>query len=71
VCLWYVSVCSVFQRRIEKYLGKDESGKEFIREDQSSPGKETRGWLLRTKGQDVDEGGVASGWAVLDSVVLV
>ncbi|KAI0058239.1 glutathione synthase [Artomyces pyxidatus] len=29
------------------------------------------GWLVRTKGQDVDEGGVAAGFSVLDSVLLV
>jgi len=38
-------------------------------------GKENRygegGYLLRTKGEDNDEGGVAAGFSVLDSVVLV
>jgi glutathione synthetase len=38
-------------------------------------GKENRygngGYLLRTKGEDSDEGGVAAGFSVLDSVVLV
>lgn len=29
------------------------------------------GWLLRTKGTESDEGGVAAGFSVLDSVVLV
>jgi glutathione synthase len=29
------------------------------------------GWLVRTKGRGVDEGGVAAGFSVLDSVVLV
>ncbi|GBE85446.1 Glutathione synthetase large chain [Sparassis crispa] len=29
------------------------------------------GWLLRTKGKDSNEGGVAAGFSVLDSVVLV
>lgn len=29
------------------------------------------GWLVRTKGRDSDEGGVAVGFSVLDSVVLV
>jgi glutathione synthase len=29
------------------------------------------GYLLRTKGEDSDEGGVATGFSVLDSVVLV
>lgn len=29
------------------------------------------GWLLRTKGKDSDEGGVATGFSVLDSVLLV
>jgi hypothetical protein len=29
------------------------------------------GWLLRTKGKESDEGGVAAGFSVLDSVVLV
>ncbi|EIN12167.1 glutathione synthase [Punctularia strigosozonata HHB-11173 SS5] len=31
----------------------------------------TAGWLLRTKGRESDEGGVAAGFSVLDSVVLV
>ena len=38
-------------------------------------GKESRygegGYLLRTKGEDSDEGGVAAGFSVLDSVMLV
>ncbi|KAH9922030.1 glutathione synthase [Amylocystis lapponica] len=29
------------------------------------------GWLLRTKGKDSNEGGVAAGFSVLDSVILV
>ena len=29
------------------------------------------GWLLRTKGKDSNEGGVAAGFSVLDSLVLV
>ena len=29
------------------------------------------GWLLRTKGKDSNEGGVAAGFSVLDSVLLV
>ena len=29
------------------------------------------GWLVRTKADDVDEGGVAAGFSVLDSVLLV
>jgi glutathione synthetase len=29
------------------------------------------GWLVRTKGKESDEGGVASGFSVLDSVLLV
>lgn len=29
------------------------------------------GWLVRTKGKDSDEGGVATGFSVLDSIVLV
>jgi glutathione synthase len=29
------------------------------------------GWLLRTKGSDSDEGGIAAGFSVLDSVVLI
>lgn len=32
--------------------------------------KET-GWLVRTKGKDSDEGGVATGFSVLDSLLLV
>jgi hypothetical protein len=33
--------------------------------------EEQVGWLVRTKAEDVDEGGVASGFCVLDSVLLV
>lgn len=33
--------------------------------------EEHAGWLVRTKAEDVDEGGVAAGFGVLDSVVLV
>ena len=33
--------------------------------------EEQVGWLVRTKAEDVDEGGVAAGFSVLDSVVLV
>ena len=29
------------------------------------------GWLVRTKGKESDEGGVAVGYSVLDSLVLV
>jgi glutathione synthase len=29
------------------------------------------GWLVRTKGKESDEGGVATGFSVLDSVLLV
>jgi glutathione synthase len=29
------------------------------------------GWLLRTKGKDSDEGGVATGFSVLDSLLLI
>lgn len=29
------------------------------------------GWLVRTKGRDSDEGGVAAGFSVLDSILLV
>ena len=29
------------------------------------------GWLVRTKGKDSNEGGVAAGFSVLDSIVLV
>jgi glutathione synthase len=32
---------------------------------------ETAGWLVRTKGTDSDEGGVAAGFSVLDSLLLV
>jgi glutathione synthase len=32
---------------------------------------EEGGWLLRTKGKDSDEGGVAVGFSVLDSLVLI
>jgi glutathione synthase len=38
-------------------------------------GREVRegqaGWLVRTKADDVDEGGVATGFSVLDSILLV
>ncbi|KAH9015705.1 glutathione synthase [Lactarius hengduanensis] len=33
--------------------------------------EEQAGWLVRTKAEDVDEGGVAAGFGVLDSVMLV
>ena len=33
--------------------------------------EKTVGWLLRTKAKDSDEGGVAAGFSVIDSVVLV
>ncbi len=33
--------------------------------------EEQVGWLVRTKGEDVDEGGVAAGFSVLDSILLV
>jgi glutathione synthase len=33
--------------------------------------EEMAGWLVRTKADDVDEGGVATGYSVLDSIVLV
>jgi len=32
---------------------------------------EEAGWLVRTKGTDSDEGGVATGFSVLDSLLLV
>jgi glutathione synthase len=32
---------------------------------------EEAGWLLRTKGQGVDEGGVAAGFGCIDSVCLI
>lgn len=34
-------------------------------------GNEEAGWLLRTKGKGVDEGGVAAGFGCIDSVCLV
>jgi glutathione synthetase len=34
-------------------------------------GEKEVGWLVRTKGKESDEGGVATGFSVLDSVVLV
>lgn len=34
-------------------------------------GEKTVGWLVRTKGKESDEGGVASGFSVLDSLFLV
>jgi glutathione synthase len=33
--------------------------------------EELAGWLVRTKAEGVDEGGVAAGFSVLDSVLLV
>ncbi|KAH8825824.1 glutathione synthase [Flagelloscypha sp. PMI_526] len=33
--------------------------------------EDTVGWLVRTKGKESDEGGVATGFSVLDSLVLV
>ncbi len=33
--------------------------------------EEEVGWLIRTKGKDENEGGVAAGFSVLDSIVLV
>jgi glutathione synthetase len=33
--------------------------------------QDTAGWILRTKGRESDEGGVAVGFSVLDSVVLI
>jgi glutathione synthase len=33
--------------------------------------EEEVGWLVRTKGKDSNEGGVATGFSVLDSVLLV
>lgn len=33
--------------------------------------EKTVGWLVRTKGRESDEGGIAVGFSVLDSVVLV
>jgi glutathione synthetase len=33
--------------------------------------EEEAGWLVRTKAEDVDEGGVAAGFSVLDSILLV
>ncbi|KXN82852.1 Glutathione synthetase, partial [Leucoagaricus sp. SymC.cos] len=44
----------------------------FRKEDSDSNVKEdTVGWLVRTKGTESNEGGVATGFSVLDSVVLV
>lgn len=39
-------------------------------DEEMKQGKEG-GWLLRTKGKDSDEGGVAVGFSVLDSLVLI
>ena len=41
----------------------DENG-EILENDEA-------GWLLRTKGQGVDEGGVAAGFGCVDSVCLI
>ena len=40
----------------------DQSGK-ILHNDQG-------GWLMRTKGKDVNEGGVAAGFSSLDSILL-
>lgn len=37
----------------------------------SSINEKTAGWLVRTKGRESDEGGVAVGYSVIDSLVLV
>jgi len=34
-------------------------------------GEKEVGWLVRTKGKESNEGGVATGFSVLDSLVLV
>ncbi|KAG8955427.1 hypothetical protein FRC04_008778 [Tulasnella sp. 424] len=39
--------------------------------DDSPMQEDAAGWLVRTKGKDSDEGGVAVGFSVLDSIVLV
>ncbi|KAH8082442.1 glutathione synthase [Cristinia sonorae] len=39
--------------------------------DDGSVDEKEVGWLVRTKGEDSNEGGVAAGFSVLDSVVLV
>lgn len=46
-------------------FGKDE-GTGVVRQERGDVG-----WLMRTKGVDSNEGGVAAGFSVLDSVVLV
>lgn len=33
--------------------------------------EEESGWLVRTKGKDSNEGGVATGFSVLDSLILL
>ena len=47
--------------------GNEESGSE----KKSGIEEKTVGWLVRTKGRESDEGGVAVGFSVLDSIVLV
>ena len=46
-------------------FGRDE-GTEVVRKERGDVG-----WLMRTKGVESNEGGVAAGFSVLDSVVLV
>ncbi|KAI0050881.1 glutathione synthase [Auriscalpium vulgare] len=45
-------------------FGRETNGQESVREAEV-------GFLVRTKGEGVDEGGVAAGFSVLDSVLLV
>lgn len=49
-------------RGVDRENGRE--AKEAVKED-------VVGWLVRTKADDVDEGGVAAGFSVLDSVLLV
>lgn len=48
-------------------FGRDEDGRATVCVNEEDRG----GWLVRTKGRDSDEGGVAVGFSVLDSVMLV
>ncbi|KAF9266218.1 glutathione synthase [Marasmius fiardii PR-910] len=42
-----------------------------VEDKKTIKGEETVGWLVRTKGKESNEGGVATGFSVLDSLLLV
>ncbi|KAG6379415.1 glutathione synthase [Boletus reticuloceps] len=62
VCVETISELGIFGWAL---FGKDE-GTGVVRKERGDVG-----WLMRTKGVESDEGGVAAGFSVLDSVVLV